>query len=159
MPYVVTESCISCKYTDCVEVCPVDCFYEGPNFLAVQPDECIDCNACVPVCPVEAIYPGDQVPERWAHHERWNEYLANQWRDLGYNITEKTGPLENASKWEDKDESEEDILTWDVRSRPDRSYRRPCHQLLQPKPLQPTLIECEAKAAWTDNLEDGQHRV
>jgi len=114
MPYVVTEPCINCKHTDCVEVCPVDCFYEGPNFLAIQPDECIDCNACVPVCPVEAIYPGDQVPEKWEHYEQWNEYLANQWRDLGYNITEKNGPMENAEEWEDADKSEEDVLTWDV---------------------------------------------
>jgi len=114
MPYVVTEPCINCKYTDCVEVCPVDCFYEGPNFLAIQPDECIDCNACVPVCPVEAIYPGDEVPEEWAHYEQWNEYLANQWRDLGYNITENDGPLDEAEEWEEKDKSEQDILTWDV---------------------------------------------
>ena len=62
MPYVVTEACINCKHTDCVEVCPVDCFYEGPNFLAINPDECIDCNACVPVCPVQAIY-ADELSE------------------------------------------------------------------------------------------------
>ena len=114
MPYVVTEPCINCKYTDCVEVCPVDCFYEGPNFLTIQPDECIDCNACVPVCPVEAIYPDDQLPEEYEHYIQWNEYLANQWRELGYNITEKTPPLEDAEEWEDADKSEEDILTWDV---------------------------------------------
>ena len=58
MPYIVAEPCINCKHTDCVEVCPVDCFYEGPNFLVIHPDECIDCNACVPVCPVEAIFAG-----------------------------------------------------------------------------------------------------
>ena len=114
MPYVVTEPCINCKYTDCVEVCPVDCFYEGPNFLAIQPDECIDCNACVPVCPVEAIYPDDQLPEEYDHYIQWNEYLANQWREMGYNITEKTGPLDDAEAWEEKDKSEQDILTWDV---------------------------------------------
>lgn len=114
MPYVVTEPCINCKYTDCVEVCPVDCFYEGPNFLAIQPDECIDCNACVPVCPVEAIYPDDQLPEEYEHYIQWNEYLANQWRELGYNITETSGPLDNAEEWEDADKSEQDILTWDV---------------------------------------------
>ena len=55
MTFVITESCIKCKYTDCVEVCPVDCFYEGPNFLAIHPDECIDCALCVPECPVDAI--------------------------------------------------------------------------------------------------------
>lgn len=57
MTYVVTESCINCKYTDCVNVCPVDCFYEGPNFLVINPDECIDCAVCVSECPVEAIVP------------------------------------------------------------------------------------------------------
>ena len=82
MPYVVAEPCINCKYTDCVEVCPVDCFYEGPNFLAIQPDECIDCDACVPVCPVDAIYEERDLPEEWEHYTQWNEYLANQWRDL-----------------------------------------------------------------------------
>ena len=62
MTYVVTESCIKCKYTDCVEVCPVDCFYEGPEFLVIDPDECIDCGLCVPECPIEAIYPDDELP-------------------------------------------------------------------------------------------------
>ena len=63
MAYVVTENCIKCKYQDCVEVCPVDCFYEGENFLVINPDECIDCGACEPECPVEAIYADDAVPE------------------------------------------------------------------------------------------------
>ena len=62
MTYVVVEACIKCKHTDCVSVCPVDCFYEGENFLAIHPDECIDCNACVPACPVEAIYADDELP-------------------------------------------------------------------------------------------------
>ena len=114
MAYVVTEPCINCKYTDCVEVCPVDCFYEGPNFLAIEPAECIDCNACVPVCRVEAIYPADQVPEEWSHYEEWNEHLSEQWRDLGYNITRKNGPLDGAEEWEDADKSEQHISTWDV---------------------------------------------
>jgi len=57
MPYVVTEDCIKCKYTDCVTVCPVDCFYEGPDFLVINPDECIDCGVCEPECPAEAIIP------------------------------------------------------------------------------------------------------
>ena len=63
MTYVVVEACIKCKYTDCVEVCPVDCFHEGPNFLAIDPEECIDCGACVPVCPVEAIFEADELPD------------------------------------------------------------------------------------------------
>ncbi len=63
MTYVVTEACIKCKYTDCVEVCPVDCFYEGPNSLVIDPDECIDCTLCVAECPVNAIYAEDDLPE------------------------------------------------------------------------------------------------
>lgn len=65
MTYVVTEACIKCKYMDCVEVCPVDCFYEGENMLVIHPDECIDCGACVPACPVEAIFAMDEVPDQW----------------------------------------------------------------------------------------------
>ena len=65
MTFVVTEACIKCKLTDCVEVCPVDCFHEGPNFLVIDPEECIDCGACVPECPVEAIFPDDEVPDQW----------------------------------------------------------------------------------------------
>ena len=62
MTYVVAEPCIKCKYTDCVEVCPVNCFYEGKNFLVIHPDECIDCGACEPECPVTAIFPEEDVP-------------------------------------------------------------------------------------------------
>ena len=65
MAYVVAEPCIKCKYTDCVEVCPVNCFYEGENFLVIHPDECIDCGACEPVCPVEAIFEEAATPEKW----------------------------------------------------------------------------------------------
>ena len=65
MAYIVAEPCIKCKYTDCVEVCPVNCFYEGKNFLVIHPDECIDCGACVPACPVEAIYALDETPDKW----------------------------------------------------------------------------------------------
>ena len=63
MTFVVTEACIKCKYTDCVEVCPVDCFYEGPNFLVIHPDECIDCGLCEPECPIEAISADDELPD------------------------------------------------------------------------------------------------
>ena len=62
MTFIVTDNCIKCKYTDCVEVCPVDCFYEGPNFLVINPDECIDCALCEPECPAEAIFSEDEVP-------------------------------------------------------------------------------------------------
>jgi ferredoxin len=63
MTFVVTESCIQCKYTDCVQVCPVDCFMEGPNFLVIDPSSCIDCGVCIPECPAEAIFADDDVPE------------------------------------------------------------------------------------------------
>ena len=80
MTYVVTESCIKCKYTDCVEVCPVDCFHEGPNFLVIDPDECIDCTLCVPECPVDAIKP-DTEPDL----EKWlevNRDYAEKWPNI-----------------------------------------------------------------------------
>ena len=68
MAYVVTEPCLNCKYTDCVDVCPVDCFHEDEKMLVIDPDECIDCAACVPVCPVNAIFWEDEVPEQWQHY-------------------------------------------------------------------------------------------
>ncbi|KNX40747.1 Ferredoxin-2 [Roseovarius tolerans] len=71
MTYVVTESCIKCKYTDCVEVCPVDCFYEGENMLVIHPDECIDCGVCEPECPADAILADtDQGAEAWLELNR-----------------------------------------------------------------------------------------
>ena len=88
MAYIVAEPCVGCTFTDCVEVCPVDCFYVGPNFIVIHPDECIDCNACVPVCPVEAIYPEDELPEKWAHYAEWNAYLAPRWQALGHNLVD-----------------------------------------------------------------------
>ena len=63
MTYVVDEGCIKCKHMDCVDVCPVDCFYEGENMLVIHPDECIDCGACIPECPVEAIFEESEVPD------------------------------------------------------------------------------------------------
>ena len=89
MAYVVTESCIKCKYTDCVVVCPVDCFREGPNMLVIDPDECIDCEACVPECPVEAIFHEDNVPEQWKDFTALNAEMASQCPV----ITEKKAPL------------------------------------------------------------------
>ena len=76
MTYVVTESCIKCKYTDCVDVCPVDCFREGPNFLVIDPDECIDCTLCVAECPVEAIFAEDDVPDSQKEFTALNAELA-----------------------------------------------------------------------------------
>ena len=65
MAHVVTQPCFGCKYTDCVVVCPMDCFYEGEQMLYIHPDECTDCGACTPECPVEAIFYEDLVPEEW----------------------------------------------------------------------------------------------
>lgn len=84
MPYVVTDDCIRCKYTDCVEVCPVDCFYEGENMLVINPDECIDCGVCEPECPAEAILPDtDEAAEKWLELNR--EYSL-QWPNLARKI-------------------------------------------------------------------------
>ena len=92
MTYVVTENCIACKYTDCVEVCPVDCFYEGENMLVIHPDECIDCGVCEPECPVDAIRP-DTEPEadRWVD---FNRKYAEMWPV----ITQIGVPPENAKE-------------------------------------------------------------
>lgn len=79
MAFVVTESCIRCKFTDCVSVCPVDCFHEGENMLVIDPDECIDCNACVPACPAEAIFLLEDVPAAQAEFIEINARLAKVW--------------------------------------------------------------------------------
>jgi ferredoxin len=79
MTHVVTETCIKCKYTDCVDVCPVDCFREGPNFLVIDPDECIDCAVCIPECPVNAIYAEEDVPEDQRDFTQLNAELAKVW--------------------------------------------------------------------------------
>lgn len=96
MTYVVLENCIKCKYTDCVEVCPVDCFYEGENFLVINPDQCIDCAVCEAECPVEAIVP-DTDPRAAA----WQK-IAEQYAPLWPRITEKRAPAEDANEWKDK---------------------------------------------------------
>ena len=98
MTFVVAESCIKCKHTDCVEVCPVDCFYEGPNFLVIHPDECIDCALCVPECPVDAIFSEDELPEDQVDFLQINAELAEQWP----NIVEKKDPLPDAEEWAEK---------------------------------------------------------
>jgi len=98
MTYVVTENCIKCKYTDCVEVCPVDCFHEGPNFLVIDPDECIDCTLCEPECPVEAIFSEDDLPDAQSHLLELNAELSREWPV----ICEKKDPPPDAEEWEDK---------------------------------------------------------
>jgi ferredoxin len=95
MTYVVTESCIKCKYTDCVDVCPVDCFREGPNFLVIDPDECIDCTLCVAECPAEAIFAEDDVPAAQQHFTALNAELAKQWPA----IIERKEPPADADEW------------------------------------------------------------
>ena len=96
MPYVVTEQCIKCKFMDCVEVCPVDCFYEGENMLVIHPDECIDCGVCEPECPAEAIMPdSEDGADRWLEVNR--EY-STQWP----NITRKGESPADAEDWQGK---------------------------------------------------------
>jgi ferredoxin len=95
MTFVVTEACIKCKLTDCVEVCPVDCFHEGPNFLVIDPDECIDCTLCEPECPVEAIYSEDELPAGQEHYLKLNEELTQDWPV----ITEMKDPPDDADEW------------------------------------------------------------
>lgn len=89
MAHVVAQPCDGCRYTDCVVVCPVECFYEGETMLYIHPDECIDCEACVPECPVEAIFHEDNLPEEWASYRDMNAEMAAQ----GQPITEKQTPL------------------------------------------------------------------
>ena len=96
MTYVVTENCIKCKYTDCVEVCPVDCFHEGPNFLAIDPDECIDCALCEPECPAQAIFAEDDLPPEQAAFLALNAELCPGWPV----ITQRKPPPEDAEEWD-----------------------------------------------------------
>jgi len=96
MTFVVTESCIKCKYTDCVEVCPVDCFREGPNMLAIDPDECIDCALCVPECPVDAIFAEDDVPNDQQGFLALNAELAKNWPVIAHKIPAP----DDAKDWE-----------------------------------------------------------
>ncbi len=96
MTYVVIDNCIKCKYTDCVEVCPVDCFHEGPNCLVIDPEECIDCTLCEPECPAEAIVAEDDLPEDQAQFLELNAELAKTWPV----ITEKKDPPPDAEEWD-----------------------------------------------------------
>jgi ferredoxin len=97
MTHVVTESCIKCKHTDCVDVCPVDCFKEGPNFLVIDPDECIDCAVCIPECPVNAIYAEEDLPAGQEAFTALNAELAKAWPV----ITDKKDALPDAEQWKD----------------------------------------------------------
>ena len=95
MAYVVTETCIQCKYTDCVEICPVDCFHEGPNFLVIDPEACIDCGICEPECPVNAIVDESRLSEDQRHFAELNARFAKRWPL----ITGKSDPLPEADRW------------------------------------------------------------
>lgn len=98
MTFVVTENCIKCKYTDCVEVCPVDCFHEGPNFLVIDPEECIDCTLCEPECPAEAILSEDDLPNDQQHFLDLNAELSQIWPV----ITQQKEPPADAADWDGK---------------------------------------------------------
>jgi ferredoxin len=108
MTHLVTENCIKCKYTDCVSVCPVDCFYEGPNFLVINPDECIDCAVCIPECPVNAIVAQEDIKDP-IENQYWfdiNKKLSNKWSV----ITRKKDPLPEADEWKDKPNKRTEII-------------------------------------------------
>jgi len=108
MTHLVTENCIKCKYTDCVSVCPVDCFYEGPNFLVINPDECIDCAVCIPECPVGAIVAQEDIKDP-IENQYWfdiNQKLSNKWKV----ITKQKDPLPDAEEWKDKPNKRNDII-------------------------------------------------
>ena len=93
MTYVVTDNCVRCKYTDCVSVCPVDCFYEGENMLVINPDECIDCGVCVPECPAEAIFPESEELLDWIDiNTKYSKILPN--------ITKRKDPLPEAKDFD-----------------------------------------------------------
>ena len=96
MTFVVTENCIKCKHTDCVSVCPVDCFYEGPNFLVIHPDECIDCALCEPECPVNAIMQEDDLTDEQRQFLQLNAELSETWP----NITAMKEAPADAKSWE-----------------------------------------------------------
>ena len=100
MTHVVTDNCINCKHPDCVEVCPVDCFHAGPNFLVIDPDECIDCAVCIPECPANAIYAEEDLPADQIAFVQLNAELAQA--DGWKSITKRKAALPDADEWKDK---------------------------------------------------------
>ena len=106
MTFVVTEACIRCKYTDCVSVCPVDCFHEGPNFLVIDPEVCIDCAVCVPECPVNAIVAEADVPAAQQHYVELNARYAALWPV----ISQTREPLPDAEAWANVSAKSEHLL-------------------------------------------------
>ncbi|MHB1585866.1 MAG: ferredoxin FdxA [Acidiferrobacteraceae bacterium] len=97
MTYVVAEPCIRCRYTDCVEVCPVDCFHAGPTLLVIDPQECIDCSLCVEECPAHAIYRDTDLPEAWNSYLALNAELSRRWPV----IAQREDPPPDADAWLD----------------------------------------------------------
>jgi len=97
MTYLVTDNCVKCKHTDCVSVCPVDCFYEGENMLVINPDECIDCGVCLPECPVDAIVADIDIKE--PERIKWIE-INTKYSELWPNITDQKDPLPDAEKYD-----------------------------------------------------------
>ena len=95
MTYIVNDKCIKCKLMDCVEVCPVDCFYEGDNFIVINPEECIDCGLCEPACPVKAIYAEDELPPDQIPFIEINDNLSRKWP----NLTQKKDAMPEAEKY------------------------------------------------------------
>ncbi|MFZ2619643.1 MAG: ferredoxin FdxA [Alphaproteobacteria bacterium] len=106
MPFVVTSKCIKCRYTDCVEVCPVSCFYEGENMLVINPDECIDCGVCEPECPIEAIKSDEELTPA---ERKWAD-LNSRYSALWPNITKNKGPLDTADEFANVSAAEKDAL-------------------------------------------------
>lgn len=98
MTHVVTEACICCRYTDCVSVCPVDAFHGGPNMLAINPSQCIDCSLCIPVCPIKAIYSEEELPDHLKPFKKLNEQLTAKWPI----ITQHEAALPNADVWRER---------------------------------------------------------
>ena len=107
MTYIVKDECIKCKLTDCVEVCPVDCFYEGENMLVINPDECIDCGVCEPECPADAIVPDTDMNDELQYWLDFNTKYSQEWP----NITEKIDPLPDADDWNGKDGKKDLVST------------------------------------------------
>lgn len=106
MTHVVAESCIRCRYTDCVDVCPVDCFHEGPNFLVIDPDECIDCAVCVAECPANAIYAEEDLPAGQEDFLQINAELTSKWPL----ITSRKDALPDADAWRDVQDKRQHLI-------------------------------------------------
>ena len=105
MAHIVAEPCINCKYTDCVAVCPVDCFHEGVNFLVIDPETCIDCGLCIPECPTNAIFPEEELPEKWHEYIELNAKYACDWP-----VTDaQKEPLPDADEAAKEDEKREQL--------------------------------------------------